>query len=612
MIAGVSASEPNSAPSDPAAPELVDSARSLPFGELTALPGDDEQAALVAAVNATIRTWSEPGFVPHRLVPDRLEPGYERLSAQADRQPVPTRWPGDEHRGPVLVGMVNVRQNSLKLFARAKYLPALVEVYANGYVRVTCDVDLSWPVLEVADIGGAPSAPELYLTQEYWAYADYKSLSAEPGTPAAETVRALHVLAAASLWKAPPLSPVFYKIKVDPYLPPLRREHRKLGLESDAGDVQRSESGAHRAELGDSTAPASGIGGISVEVSPGPGSSRLTLPFGELPAVPGDEAQEALVEEVNGTLRRWKAPGFTADRIIPQYKESTFEQLLRLADKQSQKPVRWSGDAERDPVLIALFSWKISNAGFMGTAKTIDILCEAYANGYARLTSRHPLDNHVLPIADLGGAPRPPQLVLSTKRHPLVAYNPIVAKPGTPAAQTMRALHVLASASIWEAPTFWIDDDRIPRVDPYVRPARPRNPEPPKPVREGRGTKPQSRLVRDFRESEELVVEWVRWLGWEDAHVTPAGADSGLDVVGEHVAGQVKFEAVKTGRPTLQGLFGAGTAAGASRFVFFSSAGYTAQAVAWGDQVGMYLFRFSIDGSIEPVNDAAAQLFQEL
>ena len=128
-----------------------------------------------------------------------------------------------------------------------------------------------------------------------------------------------------------------------------------------------------------------------------------------------------------------------------------------------------------------------------------------------------------------------------------------------------------------------------------------------------RPTKPELRLVRDFHEAEEMAAEWVRWMGWPNATRTQASGDGGIDVVGSgskgKVVAQVKFEALPAGRPVLQALYGAGHGESATHWAFFSSAGYSAQALEWADRVGMALFRFSMDGGIEPVNPSARDLF---
>lgn len=129
-----------------------------------------------------------------------------------------------------------------------------------------------------------------------------------------------------------------------------------------------------------------------------------------------------------------------------------------------------------------------------------------------------------------------------------------------------------------------------------------------------RSAKPTPRLIRKASEAEELCAEWVRWMGFPGALVTPAGTDGGIDVVGPGatgvIAAQVKFEAVPAGRPKLQELYGAGVAAGATVTAFFSSAGFTAQARGWADPVGMALFEFALDGSIVPANEHGRRLFE--
>lgn len=125
--------------------------------------------------------------------------------------------------------------------------------------------------------------------------------------------------------------------------------------------------------------------------------------------------------------------------------------------------------------------------------------------------------------------------------------------------------------------------------------------------------KPEPRLVRDAAESEGLAAEWIRYMGWPAARPTVATGDNGIDVMGQEpslgvVAAQVKFEAKKTGRPAIQGLYGAGHGISASHWMFFSSAGYSPMAVEWADQMRVGLFRFTLDGAIEP-NNATGRLY---
>ncbi|TCI99496.1 restriction endonuclease [Aeromicrobium sp. IC_218] len=135
------------------------------------------------------------------------------------------------------------------------------------------------------------------------------------------------------------------------------------------------------------------------------------------------------------------------------------------------------------------------------------------------------------------------------------------------------------------------------------------NGHPTDPIRAG-GPPPGRRLVRDALEAEYLAADWVRWMGWQNAIVTPPSGDGGLDVIGyaagePDVAAQVKFEAKPVGRPTVQALYGASVGAGCRHHMVFSSAGYTRGAVEWAAQTRIALFRFSFDGGIEPLNDLA-------
>ncbi|MBB2988442.1 restriction endonuclease [Terracoccus luteus] len=118
---------------------------------------------------------------------------------------------------------------------------------------------------------------------------------------------------------------------------------------------------------------------------------------------------------------------------------------------------------------------------------------------------------------------------------------------------------------------------------------------------------PPGRLIRTARDGEEIAAEWVRWFGFRDADTTPVGADEGIDVVGAAVVAQVKMEAVPTGRPAVQQLFGV-AAATKRQGLFFSLAGYTPPALAWATAHDIALFRFDLQGVPEPVTPAAAAL----
>lgn len=123
-------------------------------------------------------------------------------------------------------------------------------------------------------------------------------------------------------------------------------------------------------------------------------------------------------------------------------------------------------------------------------------------------------------------------------------------------------------------------------------------PMPPRSVTKSAAGRPAPRLIRTAREAELVAAEWMRYWGYSDAEATPVGADSGVDVVAAGAVAQVKMEGVPTGRPTVQALLGAAVGEGKDG-LFFSLAGYTAEAVVWADRVGLALYAFDLQG--EPV-----------
>lgn len=186
----------------------------------------------------------------------------------------------------------------------------------------------------------------------------------------------------------------------------------------------------------------------------------------------------------------------------------------------------------------------------------------------------------------------------------------------------LRSDFLVAGEDPWRTVYWWVgshwklQQQGMPRADYYEQQrAQREQAERESPERAGgkRAMQPESRLIRRASEAEGVCAEWVRWMGFPGAIVTRDGADGGIDILGDgpagRIAAQVKFEAVPTGRPKLQGLYGAGIAAGADVWAFFASAGYTNQAKVWGDSVGMALFGFALDGSVEPDNEVARRLF---
>lgn len=120
-------------------------------------------------------------------------------------------------------------------------------------------------------------------------------------------------------------------------------------------------------------------------------------------------------------------------------------------------------------------------------------------------------------------------------------------------------------------------------------------------------TLPPARLVKNARAAEEYAAEVMRAVGFTDARATAGGADGGIDVDSSLGVAQVKMEALATTRPTVQMLFGVATVEG--KFpLFFSLAGYTAQALVWAERAGVACFEFEFDGGIKALTLNARQL----
>lgn len=97
-------------------------------------------------------------------------------------------------------------------------------------------------------------------------------------------------------------------------------------------------------------------------------------------------------------------------------------------------------------------------------------------------------------------------------------------------------------------------------------------------------------------------------LGFEDARVTTASGDGGIDVVARQAVAQVKHWGSQVGRPAIQQLYGARGIDHSKKMIFFCSGGYSRQAVAYADEVGVALFTFDAAGSFGAVNKSAQEL----
>lgn len=124
-----------------------------------------------------------------------------------------------------------------------------------------------------------------------------------------------------------------------------------------------------------------------------------------------------------------------------------------------------------------------------------------------------------------------------------------------------------------------------------------------------RGPRPKRRLIRNPHDAEIVAAEWMRWMGFTDAEVSPVGPDEGIDVISPTAVAQVKMKGAPTPIEDIQRHFGVATAARKKRSLFFSLGGYTAQAERWATKNGIALFGFDLQGVPEPQNDLPRGLF---
>jgi hypothetical protein len=118
------------------------------------------------------------------------------------------------------------------------------------------------------------------------------------------------------------------------------------------------------------------------------------------------------------------------------------------------------------------------------------------------------------------------------------------------------------------------------------------------------GAPDRPQAIHTWQDAEECAAAWLRAMGHPDAHVTAAGADGGIDVIGQHVLAQVKFGVVKASRPELQQLRGAAHGRDVDLH-FFTTAGYTTDALSWATEVGIAAFVLGLDGYATPMNEHA-------
>lgn len=111
--------------------------------------------------------------------------------------------------------------------------------------------------------------------------------------------------------------------------------------------------------------------------------------------------------------------------------------------------------------------------------------------------------------------------------------------------------------------------------------------------------------VKTPHDAELNAAEHMRSMGFLDAKATTGGADGGIDVRSRHALAQVKFYQSKlSGRPEVQNLLGA-RGHGDQQLFFFTSVGYSRQAVDYANQEGIGLFVNDRKGTATPVNQVA-------
>ena len=102
----------------------------------------------------------------------------------------------------------------------------------------------------------------------------------------------------------------------------------------------------------------------------------------------------------------------------------------------------------------------------------------------------------------------------------------------------------------------------------------------------------------------------MRRLGFPDAVVTPSGADGGVAVRASGAVAQVNVGSTATPRSEAEQLYGVARSEG-KLGLFFSFVGFTADAIAWAEEVGVALFVLQSAGTASPIGTLATRLVTE-
>ena len=120
--------------------------------------------------------------------------------------------------------------------------------------------------------------------------------------------------------------------------------------------------------------------------------------------------------------------------------------------------------------------------------------------------------------------------------------------------------------------------------------------------------KPHVRLIRTPRDAEFAARDWLHYLGYSNAAVSPIGADGGVDVLSSRAVAQVKSGETPTGRPIIQQIYGV-AALREKEAIVFSVAPFTDEAMEWADRARVALFRLDLTGMATPANPRAESLY---
>ncbi|MBG6056155.1 hypothetical protein IWX81_002587 [Salinibacterium sp. CAN_S4] len=118
---------------------------------------------------------------------------------------------------------------------------------------------------------------------------------------------------------------------------------------------------------------------------------------------------------------------------------------------------------------------------------------------------------------------------------------------------------------------------------------------------------PENVVITSWHEAEAFACGHMRTLGFDDADVTPPGADGGRDVTSRGGVAQVKhFSRGAVGAPSVQQLIGA--AAKHRHALFYALTGYSATAVRLADGHEVALFQYDLFGEVTARSEAAERL----